>query len=119
MPNFREQIPRSVIAVAIAVIAVAAAACGGDLGGDLGSPCEDHGDCRTDTQCLAGVCTGLCETNGDCGGGYLCTDRGRCEVSGGAAGVGRATNRSVVHNAVAILALDYVVTSLVLGQGLG
>ncbi len=40
-------------------------------------------------------------------------------ASGGAAGVGRATNRSVVHNAVAILALDYVVTSLVLGQGLG
>ncbi len=39
-------------------------------------------------------------------------------ASGGAAGVGRATNRAVVHSAVAILALDYVVTAVVLGQGL-
>jgi phospholipid/cholesterol/gamma-HCH transport system permease protein len=39
-------------------------------------------------------------------------------ATGGAAGVGRATNRSVVHNAIAILALDYVVTALILGQGL-
>jgi phospholipid/cholesterol/gamma-HCH transport system permease protein len=36
---------------------------------------------------------------------------------GGAAGVGRATNRAVVQSAIAILMLDYVVTSLVLGQG--
>jgi len=36
---------------------------------------------------------------------------------GGAAGVGRATNRAVVHSAIAILMLDYLVTSLVLGQG--
>lgn len=39
-------------------------------------------------------------------------------ASGGAAGVGRATNRSVVHSAVAVLALDYVVTSIIMGQGL-
>lgn len=39
-------------------------------------------------------------------------------ASGGAAGVGRATNRSVVHNAIAILALDYLVTAIILGQGL-
>jgi phospholipid/cholesterol/gamma-HCH transport system permease protein len=39
-------------------------------------------------------------------------------ATGGAAGVGRATNRSVVHNAIAILALDYVVTAVILGQGL-
>ena len=39
-------------------------------------------------------------------------------ATGGAAGVGQATNRSVVHNAIAILALDYVVTAAVLGQGL-
>ena len=39
-------------------------------------------------------------------------------ASGGAAGVGQATNRSVVHNAIAILALDYVVTVAILGQGL-
>lgn len=39
-------------------------------------------------------------------------------ASGGAAGVGRATNRSVVHCAIAILALDYLVTAIVLGQGL-
>ncbi|MCS6797441.1 MAG: ABC transporter permease [Myxococcota bacterium] len=38
-------------------------------------------------------------------------------ASGGAAGVGRATNRAVVQSAVAILVLDYVVTSLVTGQG--
>lgn len=36
---------------------------------------------------------------------------------GGAAGVGRATNRAVVQSAIAILMLDYLVTSLVLGQG--
>ncbi|MGB5546950.1 MAG: ABC transporter permease [Polyangiales bacterium] len=36
---------------------------------------------------------------------------------GGAAGVGRATNRAVVQSAIAILILDYLVTSLVLGQG--
>lgn len=39
-------------------------------------------------------------------------------ATGGAAGVGRATNRSVVHNAIAILALDYLVTAIILGQGL-
>jgi len=39
-------------------------------------------------------------------------------ASGGAAGVGQATNRSVVQNAIAILALDYVVTAVILGQGL-
>jgi len=87
VPNFREQIPRSVIAVAIAVIAAVPGACGGDVGGDLGSPCEDHGDCQSNTQCLASVCTGLCESDGDCGGGYACTERGRCEASGAAAGV--------------------------------
>jgi phospholipid/cholesterol/gamma-HCH transport system permease protein len=38
-------------------------------------------------------------------------------AEGGAAGVGRATNRAVVHSAIAILMLDYLVTSLVLGQG--
>lgn len=40
-------------------------------------------------------------------------------AKGGAAGVGQATNRSVVHNAIAILLLDYLVTGLVLGEGLG
>ena len=39
-------------------------------------------------------------------------------AEGGAAGVGRATNRAVVQSAIAILMLDYLVTSLVLGQGL-
>lgn len=39
-------------------------------------------------------------------------------TSGGAEGVGRATNRAVVHSAIAILALDYVLTALSLGQGL-
>ena len=40
-------------------------------------------------------------------------------AKGGAAGVGQATNRSVVHNAIAILLLDYLVTGIVLGEGLG
>jgi phospholipid/cholesterol/gamma-HCH transport system permease protein len=39
-------------------------------------------------------------------------------AKGGAAGVGRATNRAVVQSAIAILMLDYLVTSLVLGEGL-
>ena len=39
-------------------------------------------------------------------------------AQGGAAGVGRATNRAVVQSAIAILMLDYLVTGLVLGQGL-
>src|SRR5690606_29003643 len=39
-------------------------------------------------------------------------------TTGGAAGVGQATNRAVVHNAIAILALDYIVTSILLGEGL-
>lgn len=38
-------------------------------------------------------------------------------AQGGAAGVGRATNRAVVHSAIAILMLDYLVTSLILGEG--
>ncbi len=38
-------------------------------------------------------------------------------AGGGAAGVGRATNRAVVHSAIAILMLDYLVTSIVLDQG--
>lgn len=36
-------------------------------------------------------------------------------ASGGAAGVGSATNRSVVQSAVVILILDYVVTSIITG----
>jgi phospholipid/cholesterol/gamma-HCH transport system permease protein len=39
-------------------------------------------------------------------------------AGGGAAGVGRATNRAVVHSAIAILMLDYLVTSIILEQGL-
>ncbi|MCA9582167.1 MAG: ABC transporter permease [Myxococcales bacterium] len=39
-------------------------------------------------------------------------------ASGGAAGVGRATNRSVVHSAVAILVLDYILTSLITSTAL-
>jgi phospholipid/cholesterol/gamma-HCH transport system permease protein len=38
-------------------------------------------------------------------------------AKGGAAGVGRATNRSVVQSAIAILMLNYLVTSIVLGEG--
>jgi phospholipid/cholesterol/gamma-HCH transport system permease protein len=37
-------------------------------------------------------------------------------AQGGAAGVGRATTRAVVQSAVAIVALDYVLTSLIMGQ---
>lgn len=40
-------------------------------------------------------------------------------ATGGAAGVGLATNRCVVHCAIAILALDYLITGVMLGQGLG
>jgi phospholipid/cholesterol/gamma-HCH transport system permease protein len=38
-------------------------------------------------------------------------------AKGGAAGVGQATNVAVVQSAVSILALDYVITSLITGQG--
>lgn len=38
-------------------------------------------------------------------------------AEGGAAGVGRATNRAVVQSAIAILMLDYLVTSIILGEG--
>lgn len=40
-------------------------------------------------------------------------------ASGGAAGVGRATNQAVVQSAVAILVLDYILTGIILGQGMG
>ena len=38
-------------------------------------------------------------------------------AEGGAAGVGRATNRAVVQGAVAILAFDYLITSMLTGTG--
>lgn len=38
-------------------------------------------------------------------------------AKGGAAGVGQATNRAVVQSAVSILALDYLITSIITGQG--
>ncbi|MBK8169880.1 MAG: ABC transporter permease [Sandaracinaceae bacterium] len=38
-------------------------------------------------------------------------------AKGGAAGVGQATTRAVVQNAVTILFLDYIITSLITGQG--
>jgi phospholipid/cholesterol/gamma-HCH transport system permease protein len=38
-------------------------------------------------------------------------------AEGGAAGVGRATNRAVVQSAVTILVLDYFITSMITGQG--
>ena len=37
-------------------------------------------------------------------------------ASGGAAGVGQATNRSVVHNAIAVLSVDYVITAIWIGD---
>ena len=37
-------------------------------------------------------------------------------ASGGAAGVGRATNRAVVQASVAILVLDYALTAIIIGQ---
>ncbi len=39
-------------------------------------------------------------------------------ATGGAAGVGQATNRAVVHCAIAVLAQDYIITSVILGKGL-
>jgi phospholipid/cholesterol/gamma-HCH transport system permease protein len=39
-------------------------------------------------------------------------------ASGGAVGVGRATNRAVVQSAVAILVLDYILTAIIIGDGL-
>ena len=36
-----------------------------------------------------------------------------------AAGVGQATNRAVVQASVAVLVLDYVLTAVILGQGVG
>jgi phospholipid/cholesterol/gamma-HCH transport system permease protein len=39
-------------------------------------------------------------------------------AKGGAAGVGQATTSAVVQSAVTILALDYVITSVITGQGL-
>jgi phospholipid/cholesterol/gamma-HCH transport system permease protein len=38
-------------------------------------------------------------------------------AKGGAAGVGQATTRAVVQSAVSILALDYLITSMITGQG--
>lgn len=38
-------------------------------------------------------------------------------AKGGAAGVGQATTAAVVQSAVSILALDYVITSIITGQG--
>lgn len=38
-------------------------------------------------------------------------------ATGGAAGVGQATTRAVVQSAVAILAIDYLITSIITGQG--
>ena len=38
-------------------------------------------------------------------------------AKGGAAGVGQATNHAVVQSAVSILALDYLITSIITGQG--
>jgi len=38
-------------------------------------------------------------------------------ASGGAAGVGQATTRAVVQSAVTILLFDYVITSIITGQG--
>jgi len=38
-------------------------------------------------------------------------------AKGGAAGVGQATTAAVVQNAVSILALDYLITTLVTGEG--
>lgn len=39
-------------------------------------------------------------------------------ATGGAVGVGRATNKAVVQSAVAILILDYILTGIILGEGL-
>ncbi len=38
-------------------------------------------------------------------------------ATGGAAGVGQATNRAVVQSAVTILVLDYVLTTIIVGAG--
>jgi len=43
-------------------------------GGDMGSPCRDHEDCRS-AYCVPSmnICSALCETDDDCPGG-ICTE---------------------------------------------
>lgn len=59
---------------------------------------------------IKALCFGVAVTTISCRHGF--------HAGGGAAGVGKATTRAVVHSAVTILVLDYVITSLIVSGSL-
>jgi hypothetical protein len=61
----------------LAMTVLCVTACSG--GGGLGSECSDSGDCRSELQCLEGVCTPRCQGDAACGDGYLC-QQGECRA---------------------------------------
>ena len=55
-------------------------------GGGIGDPCGGQGDCDSQFQCVANVCTSRCQRAPECGDGYACDDEGLCRLATGQAG---------------------------------
>ncbi len=66
-------------------LALALAGCPGG-GGGLGDACSDRSDCGSELQCVATVCTSLCQRAPECGDGYACDPDGRCRIATGQVG---------------------------------
>ena len=66
-------------------LAFALAGCPGG-GGRLGDECSDRSDCGSSLQCVASVCTSLCQRAPECGDGYACAPDGRCRIATGQVG---------------------------------
>ena len=54
--------------------------------GDIGDACDQHGDCASKLQCVAGTCVERCHRAPDCGDGYACDGDGLCHLATGEAG---------------------------------
>lgn len=71
----------------LSLFAFALSGCSGS-GGEVGSPCGEHGDCDGTLQCSSGVCVPRCARAPECGDGYACDSDGICRLASGQPGDG-------------------------------
>src|SRR5262245_44684955 len=69
----------------IPLLAFALLGCPGS-DGSIGEPCNSHGDCSSELQCLSNVCVARCQRAPECGDGYSCDEAGLCHAATGQSG---------------------------------
>ncbi len=72
-------------ALLVSLSSLALAGCPGG-NGEIGDPCDGHGGCASELQCLQSVCVPRCQRAPECGDGYACSADGTCRLADGQAG---------------------------------